>query len=167
MATQKGRNWSSGDIVTAANLSSVERGVSAVSSLYEPTTWANGDTVTAAALNNIEQGIVNAGSGSSDFSIVTVTVTNNILTNDVELNIPIAFEDEPSFASASAFIESSQTIIIPVILYKGLAYANYNSNASNIDVDATGDIVVDGQYKELQITGNGTITISNSSGELL
>ena len=63
MATQKGRNWSSGDIVTAANLSSVERGVSAVSSLYEPTTWANGDTVTAAALNNIEQGIVNADGG--------------------------------------------------------------------------------------------------------
>lgn len=63
MATQKGRNWSSGDIVTAANLSSVERGVSAVSSVYEPTTWANGDTVTAAALNNIEQGIVNADGG--------------------------------------------------------------------------------------------------------
>ena len=67
MATQKGRNWSSGDIVTAANLSSVERGVSAVSSLYEPTTWANGDTVTAAALNNIEQGIINADGGGKSW----------------------------------------------------------------------------------------------------
>ena len=61
MATQKGRNWSSGDIVTAANLSSVERGVSAMAEEYTPTTWSNGDTVTAAALNNIEQGIVSGG----------------------------------------------------------------------------------------------------------
>lgn len=42
MATQKGRNWSSGDIVTAANLSSIEKGVSAVAEEYTPTTWANG-----------------------------------------------------------------------------------------------------------------------------
>ena len=74
MATQKGRNWSSGDIVTAANLSSIERGVSAVAEEYTPTTWANGDTVTAAALNNIEQGIVNAGGGSSDFSLAKMSI---------------------------------------------------------------------------------------------
>lgn len=74
MATQKGRNWSSGDIVTAANLGSIERGVSAVAEEYTPTTWANGNTVTAAGLNNIEQGIVNAGGGSSDFSIAHVKV---------------------------------------------------------------------------------------------
>lgn len=77
MATQKGRNWSSGDIVTAANLSSIERGVSAVAEEYTPTIWANGNTVTAAALNNIEQGITNAGGGSSDFSTATVTLVNN------------------------------------------------------------------------------------------
>ena len=81
MATQKGRNWSSGDIVTAANLSSVERGVSAVSSSYEPTTWANGDTVTAAALNNIEQGIVNADGGSATW--VTLC-EEEIITEDMD-----------------------------------------------------------------------------------
>ena len=100
------------------------------------------------------------GGGSSDFSTATVTVTNNILTNGVEINIPIAFEDEPSFASAIAFIEPSQTITMSVILFKGLAFANYSSDAPNIDVEVTGDIVVDSQYQELQITGNGTITIS-------
>lgn len=74
MATQKGRNWSSGDIVTAANLSSIERGVSAVAEEYTPTTWANGNTVTAAALNNIEQGIANAG-GSSWIVLTEESVT--------------------------------------------------------------------------------------------
>ena len=78
MATQKGRNWSSGDIVTAANLSSIERGVSAVAEEYTPTTWANGDTVTAAALNNIEQGIVNASSGDSWVTLTEESVTTAI-----------------------------------------------------------------------------------------
>ena len=54
------RNWSSGDIVTATNLGLIERGVNAVSSIYEPTTWENGDVFTAEKLNNIEQGIENA-----------------------------------------------------------------------------------------------------------
>ncbi len=74
MATQNGRSWSSGDIVTAANLSSIERGVSTLTEEYTPTTWANGDTVTAAALNNIEQGIVNAGGGSSDLNVAKMSI---------------------------------------------------------------------------------------------
>ena len=84
MATQKGRNWSSGDIVTAANLSSIERGVSAVAENYTPTTWANGNTVTAAALNNIEQGIANAGGGSTHGSPVVLWV--NILDGECLIN---------------------------------------------------------------------------------
>lgn len=88
MATQKGRNWSSGDIVTAADLGSIEQGVSAVAEEYTPTTWANGDTVTAAALNNIEQGIANAGGGGSwtvltDESVTTHTGIGSTVLGDL------------------------------------------------------------------------------------
>ena len=96
MATQKGRNWSSGDIVTAANLSSVERGVSAVSSLYEPTTWANGDTVTAAALNNIEQGIVNADGGGQSW----VTLCEEEVTTETTVDGNLAFLSYSQLISA-------------------------------------------------------------------
>ena len=75
MATQTGRNWSSGDIVTAANLSSIERGVSTLAEDYTPTTWANGDTVTAAALNKIEQGVVDAGYHEFDLATITFDLT--------------------------------------------------------------------------------------------
>lgn len=75
MATQKGRNWSSGDIVTAANLGSIERGVSALAEEYTSTTWANGDTVTAAALNKIEQGVVDAGYHEFDLATITFDLT--------------------------------------------------------------------------------------------
>lgn len=96
MATQKGRNWSSGDIVTAANLSSVERGVSAVSSAYEPTTWANGDTVTAAALNNIEQGIVNADGGGPSW----VTLCEEEVTTEENHGMYMAFLSYSQLISA-------------------------------------------------------------------
>lgn len=96
MATQKGRNWSSGDIVTAANLSSVERGISAVSSLYEPTTWANGDTVTAAALNNIEQGIVNADGGGKTW----VTLCEEEVTTEEDKGMYVALLSYSQLISA-------------------------------------------------------------------
>lgn len=67
------RNWSSGDIVTATNLGSIERGVNAVSSMYEPTTWENGDVFTAEKLNNIEQGIENASNLWTVLTEETVT----------------------------------------------------------------------------------------------
>ncbi len=78
MATQKGRNWSSGDIVTAANLSSIERGVSAMAEEYTPTTWANGDIVTVETLNNIEQGIVSGiNSAGADSTAIEYFIIGN------------------------------------------------------------------------------------------
>lgn len=109
MATQKGRNWSSGDIVTAANLSSIERGVSAVAEEYTPTTWANGNTVTAAALNNIEQGIANA-SGSETW----VTLTEESVTTIVE-------EGEPAAYNSLAYSELITADTIKVI-FNGTKY---------------------------------------------
>ena len=101
------------------------------------------------------------GGGSSDFSTAEVTITNNILTNGVALHIPTAADDEPSFASGDAYIEPEQSITMSVILFKELALATYNTDASNIDVEVTGDIIYDSQYGELQISGNGTISFGS------
>ena len=148
MATQKGRNWSSGDIVTAANLNSIERGVSAVAEEYTPTTWANGNTVTAAGLNNIEQGIANAGGGSGGFSICTMTV-NGDLYGDYIL-VPNIIEDDSKFAVPLIATGGS----IQVILCDG--------NAMMLDVNGliasvTGNIQ-SLSYGRYIITGDCTIT---------
>lgn len=169
MATQKGRNWSSGDIVTAANLSSVERGVSAVSSLYEPTTWANGDTVTAAALNNIEQGIVNAG----DFSTAEVTIVNNL---DQQLfanyGSVVVFEANEIGEGAPAMaygcvppIEAKATMKVRAPLYKGTCVWSGPMFGEMYSYAISGDITENmGMY---DITGDCTITVgSSSNGEV-
>ena len=159
MATQKGRNWSSGDIVTAANLSSIERGVSAVAEEYTPTTWANGNTVTAAGLNNIEQGLVNA-SGSSDFSTATVELFNGTGNRNIRVDIPFigeAFDGQPPRATSGIILEDETSI--NAILYKGYCIISVSSIYA---MTGTGSIATDGNYAE--ITGDCTITISNSSG---
>lgn len=160
MAIQKGRNWSSGDIVTAANLGSIERGVSAVAEEYTPTTWANGDTVTAAALNNIEQGIASVGGSSGDFSTATVTL------NDPE---------EMGYTINGAFIDSDDTIIFPsvlsgarsnlqIVLYKGASIMLFPGNGiSNITV--SGSATIRGIY--VVVTGDCTITIGDGGGEAI
>ena len=156
MATQKGRNWSSGDIVTAANLSSIERGVSAVAEEYTPTTWANGNTVTAAALNNIEQGIANAGGGSSDFSTATVRV---ILQGGTMANICLPFmRRNGSFVCGFTGMDDET---VTAVLKDGSAVCMI---AGNFDtVTATGSATVTEDYI-VTITGDCTITISDSSG---
>ena len=165
MATQKGRNWSSGDIVTAANLSSIERGVSAVAEEYTPTTWTNGNTVTAAGLNNIEQGLVNAGGGLSDFSTATVTIVNNNAQYDCTAQGAFAFDEfghEPVLENLSAsycFIDPNSTKVLNLILYKGKGNMNVNASGTSI----TGNIeYVDEQAwdNDFVVTGDGTITIS-------
>ena len=151
MATQKGRNWSSGDIVTAANLSSIERGVSAVAEEYTPTTWANGNTVTAAALNNIEQGIANAGGGSSDFSTAEVTVVNGGM-----ITLPVTQEADPSQEVPAYLMVVGQMLeagTYSVPLYKG-----------GLMIDLPIGATVSGNIQEAGmgylITGDCTITIS-------
>lgn len=107
MAEYTAREWSNGDIVTAANLSSIERGVSAVAEEYTPTTWANGNTVTAAALNNIEQGIANAGGGgSSDFSTAEVTIIN---TTNRQIPFHFAFVESFDSSYTTAFYIDSES----------------------------------------------------------
>ena len=164
MATQKGRNWSSGDIVTAANLSSIEKGVSAVAEEYTPTTWANGNTVTAAGLNNIEQGIVNAGSGSSDFSTATVTLICNA--SAVSAFMAIARDAELPFiptpqSDGDLYMESGDELTVTAILYKGVSHCYFDGASS---VVGTGDVEVVRDV-EANITGDCTITIS-SGGSL-
>lgn len=153
MATQKGRNWSSGDIVTAANLGSIERGVSAMAEEYTPTTWANGNTVTAAGLNNIEQGIANAGGGSSDFSTAQMTVINN--TNaPVQVDAPLAIVNgEYKFAGTSTLVEPG-TEILNVVLYFGEG----DCTVAEGSVSVSGDAELDEGY--IIVTGDCTITIS-------
>ena len=159
MATQKGRNWSSGDIVTAANLSSIERGVSAVAEEYTPTTWANGDTVTAVALNNIEQGIVNASGGSSDFSTATVTGVSDSFSKGAKVTGSFIFEDVPGGAppTLSCEVEIGGGDVVLFALYKGSATVRITSSYT---ISVSGNIT-DLEYDNLyEITGDCTITIS-------
>jgi len=166
MATQKGRNWSSGDIVTAANLGSIERGVSAVAEEYTPTTWANGDTVTAAALNKIEQGIVNAGD-SSDFSTAEVTIVNNA-DSGYGFVAPIVLEEDFSgllgtykkgmHSTVEGIIPESGTTTVKIALFDGHAYLDSRYIMFTIE-STSGNIFVDGYTYD--ITGDCTITISS------
>ena len=166
MATQKGRNWSSGDIVTAANLSSIERGVSAVAEEYTPTTWANGDTVTAAALNNIEQGIVNAGGGSSDFSIATVTFGGYgedpvVMHGALATLVQVQGEDDGIYISVPSgdFASGDEC---QLILYKGRAYIIIETEAT---LTVSGNITSEGEVGAYEygyiVTGDCTITIGD------
>lgn len=155
MATQKGRNWSSGDIVTAANLSSIERGVSAVAEEYTPTTWANGNTVTAAGLNNIEQGIANASGGSSDFSTAQVTVVQETLGT---VALPVKYVDGATEGIIATVPNNDNT----VVLYKGLAIGSVLDDGLNVSVSGNADY--DSLTGQIFITGDCTITMSDSSG---
>lgn len=152
MATQKGRNWSSGDIVTAANLSSIERGVSAVAEEYTPTTWANGNTVTAAALNNIEQGIANAGGGgSSDFSTAQVTVVDSD-TGYVSDRYMMSFitEDDGVVTQFVNAEDESRDLIVPL-------YKEKVAFAASENIVVSGDATYDEDIHVVHIFGNCTI----------
>ena len=152
MATQKGRNWSSGDIVTAANLSSIERGVSEVAEEYTPTTWANGNTVTAAGLNNIEQGLVNAGSGSSDFSTATVSFDGN---GEGTVDMYGALATDGIDSSSMPYGDFVSGDECQLILYKGTAFIVIEA-ASTPTVSGNITSEGDGNYT---VTGDCTITI--------
>lgn len=159
MANYTARNWSSGDIVTAANLSSIERGVSAVAEEYTPTTWANGNTVTAASLNNIEQGIANAG-GSSDFSTAQVTITDNT-TQGQNIQVPWVIDSQGMQAAGGVrgTQGSGSVDSYDIILYKGKCILVCNPFYT---------VTTSGSVEELDggsylITGDCTITISDSS----
>lgn len=152
MAEQTARNWSSGDIVTAANLSSIERGVSTLAEDYIPTTWANGDAVTAAGLNNIEQGIANAGGGSSDFSTAKLT-----------------YSGIEQIYISRIYADGDNTLVTPIIadpgtydvvLYNGVAYGDLDRVLGNVSVDGA----IEYDDGGVIITGDCTITISGSSG---
>lgn len=173
MATQKGRNWSSGDIVTAANLNSIERGVSAVAGEYTPTTWTNGNTVTAAALNNIEQGIANAGSGSSDFSTASVGIS--FAGDDVFLAFSgQTYKEELGVMSVDALLLDSQTgeylidkefdnpttATVSIVMIKPSFTMSFFG-----DVAVTGNASVISEDGAILITGDCTITISEGGGD--
>ena len=186
MATQKGRNWSSGDIVTAANLSSVERGVSTLAENYTPTTWANGDTVTAAALNKIEQGVVDAGYHDFDLATITfdLTVPEGYEVAEIyvsSMSIPYPSTELSEESSSPTRVKSGAKSNVPVqptyecrpypmeytgsiqvLMYKNMANIDdirfYDSNFNGFTVDS---ISCSGNISfddSFYITGDGTIS---------
>ena len=154
MATQKGRNWSSGDIVTAANLSSVERGVNTLAEDYTPTTWANGDTVTAAALNNIEQGIVDGS--SSDFNTAQLIYSGIGQVALPTIHISRIYDDGVNKGTAAAISDAGT---YDVVLYNGVAYGYADNILDSVLVDGA----IEYDDGDITITGDCTITISHSS----
>lgn len=111
-------------------------------------------------LNQIAE---NGGSGgSSDFSTVEVTVTNNS-TLDATAFVPIrADESGMSFAAPSFEIASGSHATLNVILCQGASLCNIDmSSAVAVNITATGSIQVVPDTPICQITGSGTITISD------
>lgn len=183
MATQKGRNWSSGDIVTAANLGSIERGVNTLAEDYTPTTWANGDTVTAAALNKIEQGVVVAGYHDFDLATITFDLTvpegyevAKINISSMSIPYPTAGLVTESSSIPTVRVASSSSLpcynckplpieytgSIQVLMYKNEGYVDRirfldsNFKAFTIDsISCSGNITFDDVF---YITGDGTIS---------
>lgn len=185
MATQTGRNWSSGDIVTAANLSSVERGVSTLAEDYTPTTWANGDTVTAAALNKIEQGVVDAGYHEFDLATITFDLTvpegyevAKIRISSMSIPYPPTESLEESSSTPTVKVAPilsgspiykcnpasiEYTGFIQVLMYKNEGYIGdiifFDSNFSAFTIDSiscSGNIILNDDG--FCITGDGTIS---------
>lgn len=98
------------------------------------------------------------GGGSEDFSTRTVTITNTQQDANIDFYSPIVSNNDiaPSVgAISSVSIEPKDTADVPVILYKGVAYAYF---VDEVTIQTTGDIV--NNDGDLTITGDGTITIS-------
>lgn len=172
MAGRTARNWSSGDIVTAANLYLIERGVSEVAETYTQTVWNNGDTITAEKLNNIENGII----GASKFKLATITFNLTIPEGHEVGSIKIAYllipYPEPvSFGGPSNSFHCENLSIeytgsIQILMYNNVGYFGpitfYDTNDYNLsyeDVAVNGGVSFDTSYNIWTVTGDGTISI--------
>lgn len=118
-------------------------------------------TNNAEAIANIAEN-ASGGGGSSDFSTVEVTVTNNS-TLDAMAFVPIRVDESGmSFAAPSFEIASGERATENVILCQGASLCNIDmSSAVAVNITATGSIQVVPDTTICQITGSGTITISD------
>ena len=122
---------------------------------YEIKPWMN-------EIDALREEIESGGGGSSDFSTVEVTVTNNS-TLDAMAFVPIRVDESGmSFAAPSFEIASGSHATVNVILCQGasLCYIDMSS-AVAVNITATGSIQVVPDTTICQITGSGTITISD------
>lgn len=102
------------------------------------------------------------GGGSSDFSTATVTITMPAVPYDAILIPFLTIEDDELMNQQTISPTEPTTISLEVVLYKGycagtLSYEDAGTDITNLS--ATGDISVD-VNGYIEITGNGTITIS-------
>lgn len=118
-------------------------------------------TENAEAIANIAEN-ASGGGGSSDFSTVEVTVTNNS-TLDAMAFVPIRVDESGmSFAAPSFEIASGARATENVILCQGASLCNIDmSSAVAVNITATGSIQVVPDTTICHITGSGTITISD------
>lgn len=102
------------------------------------------------AVNNI------SGGGSSDFSTAEVTVVNSI-NGHVNLTMPVCVDVAPATAIGVFSPEPNSTTTVNVIMYKGAATLT-EVEFSEIE----GEVSFSGDIDDGLITGNGTITITES-----
>ena len=111
--------------------------------------------------------------GNCDFSIANVRIINNDL-DTLEFIIPYLYHEvgpkstkaggsTPDCLMCEIYVEGESSKTVEVPLYKGLyIYENSFSGLSITGVD--GDITFDNETQVLEITGDGSITISNPIG---
>ena len=102
------------------------------------------------------------GGGSSDFSTVEVTITNNSVLNNAIALVPIRADDSGmSYAAFSFEIAGGTHETVNVILCQDAAICSIDIS-SPVNITATGSIEVVPGTELCQITGSGTITIIDS-----
>lgn len=142
-------------IVTSGELTTVANAIRAKNGTSSNLSWPDG------FVSGISSG--SGGGGESDFSIARVTFINNSETL-VNIELAVAVEADGEYpASTTTGAESSpgQTETYNVVLYKGASYAfiSVGIDYSAVAFATSENITFDGQ--SFNITGDGTITISD------
>lgn len=103
--------------------------------------------------NNAMNAEGGGGGGGSDFTMASVTITNNS-TQTFTLSIPYLINDRMLSRLSSSQMDGSA---FSVVLYKGKA--NAGASNGNVRISATGDITI--VRGAITISGDGSITFSD------
>lgn len=149
--------WESTDVVTATRMNALEQAVGDMNMSYTPNTWSDGDILSAEKMNALEQAVASGGGGGSggDFSTATVTIVNNLQSQE-NLNMPCIMNAEGmDFIHPITSINSgTNTITVP--LYKdGLTIIPLG--AFQLLSAYSGDLTIIGEA--LLIFGNCSLTL--------
>lgn len=100
------------------------------------------------------------GGGSSDFSIAHVTLINTAQDDRFyTVQCPVIREDYDYMEFGSYNVQSTEPLVLDVVLYKGEQYMGAWDWDDSIAPVITGNITYDSEYGGFIITGDGSISL--------